>query len=54
VETVAVTETSNSLSMGKTQRIAPAPQRNERTAVAFHWIVAALIVFLGALGLPLR
>ena len=33
------------------QRIAPALIRYGSTAVAFHWAVAALVVFLGALGL---
>jgi cytochrome b561 len=33
------------------QRIAPALTRYGSTAVAFHWAVAALVVFLGALGL---
>ena len=33
------------------QRIAPARERYGSTAVAFHWIVAALLVFLGSLGL---
>jgi cytochrome b561 len=33
------------------QRPAPAVARYGSTAVAFHWAVAALVVFLGALGL---
>ena len=33
------------------RRIAPALTRYGSTAVAFHWAVAALIVFLGTLGL---
>ena len=33
------------------QRIAPALTRYGSTAVAFHWTVAALVVFLGTLGL---
>jgi cytochrome b561 len=33
------------------QRIAPTLVRYGSTAVAFHWVVAALIVFLGTLGL---
>ena len=33
------------------QRIAPALTRYGSTAVAFHWAVAALVVFLGTLGL---
>jgi len=32
------------------QQIAPASSRYGSTAVAFHWVVAALIVFLGTLG----
>ena len=31
--------------------VAPALTRYGSTAVAFHWAVAALIVFLGTLGL---
>ena len=33
------------------QRIAPALTRYGSTAVGFHWAVAALVVFLGTLGL---
>jgi cytochrome b561 len=33
------------------RRIAPVLTRYGSTAVAFHWIVAALVVFLGTLGL---
>ena len=33
------------------QRIAPALTRYGSTAVAFHWAVAGLVVFLGTLGL---
>jgi cytochrome b561 len=33
------------------RRLAPAPARYDSTAVAFHWTIAALVVFLGALGL---
>ena len=33
------------------QRVAPALTRYGSTAVAFHWAVAALVVFLGTLGL---
>ncbi len=33
------------------QSVAPEPARYGAGAVAFHWTVAALIVFLGALGL---
>ena len=33
------------------QRIASVPERYGLTAVAFHWIVTALVVILGALGL---
>ena len=33
------------------QRIAPALTRYGSTAVAFHWAIAALVVFLGTLGL---
>jgi cytochrome b561 len=33
------------------RRIAPALTRYSSTAVAFHWVVAALVVFLGTLGL---
>ena len=33
------------------QRAAPAPERYDVGAIAFHWTVAALILFLGALGL---
>jgi hypothetical protein len=33
------------------QRIAPALTRYGSTALAFHWAVAALVVFLGTLGL---
>jgi cytochrome b561 len=33
------------------QSVARAPQRYDAAAVAFHWTVAALIRFLGALGL---
>jgi cytochrome b561 len=33
------------------QRIVSVPERYDSTAVAFHWIVAALVVILGALGL---
>jgi cytochrome b561 len=33
------------------QRLAPALTRYGSTAVAFHWAVAALVVFLGTLGL---
>lgn len=33
------------------RRIVPALTRYGSTAVAFHWAVAALVVFLGALGL---
>ena len=33
------------------QRIAPALTRYGSTAVGFHWVVAALVVFLGTLGL---
>src|SRR5205823_6807569 len=33
------------------QRIAPAPEHYGAGAIAFHWTVGALIVFLGALGL---
>jgi cytochrome b561 len=32
------------------QGIAPAPTRYGSTAVAFHWAIAALVVFLGTLG----
>ena len=39
----------NGLATG--QRIAPALTRYGSTAVAFHWAVAALVVFLGTLGL---
>ena len=39
----------NILATGR--RIAPALTRYGSTAVAFHWAVAALIVFLGILGL---
>ncbi len=34
-----------------TQRVAPVEERYGSAAVAFHWTVAALIVFLGSLGL---
>ena len=33
------------------QGVTPAPARYGAGAVAFHWTVAGLIVFLGALGL---
>ena len=33
------------------RHVVSAPERYGSTAVAFHWIVAALVVFLGALGL---
>ena len=33
------------------QSVASAPERYDAGAIAFHWTVAALIVFLGALGL---
>jgi len=33
------------------QKLAPAAERYGAGAIAFHWTVAALIVFLGALGL---
>jgi cytochrome b561 len=33
------------------QGIAPAPTRYGSTAVGFHWAIAALVVFLGTLGL---
>ena len=33
------------------QRVAPALTRYGSTAVGFHWAVAALVVFLGTLGL---
>jgi cytochrome b561 len=33
------------------QGVAPAPARYGAGAVTFHWTAAALIVFLGALGL---
>ncbi|HEY1781370.1 MAG TPA: cytochrome b [Roseiarcus sp.] len=33
------------------QRVAPALTRYGSTAVAFHWAVAALVVFLGTLGI---
>ena len=33
------------------RRLAPALTRYGSTAVAFHWVVAALVIFLGALGL---
>jgi len=33
------------------QKVAPAPARYGAAAIAFHWTVAALIVFLGGLGL---
>jgi cytochrome b561 len=33
------------------QRVAPALIRYGSTAVAFHWVVAGLVVFLGTLGL---
>ena len=33
------------------QRIAPAPARYGAGAIGFHWTVAALVVFLGGLGL---
>ncbi len=39
----------NGLATG--QRIAPALTRYGSTAVGFHWAVAALVVFLGTLGL---
>ena len=38
----------NGLATG--QRVAPALTRYGSTAVAFHWAVAALVVFLGTLG----
>jgi cytochrome b561 len=37
--------------LGRGQRIAPALTRYGSTAVAFHWAVAALVVFLGTLGI---
>jgi cytochrome b561 len=37
--------------IGLKQRIAPASEHYGSTAVALHWIVATLIVFLGVLGL---
>ena len=33
------------------RRLAPAPARYDSTAVAFHWTIAARVVFLGTLGL---
>ena len=33
------------------QRVAPALTRYGSTAVAFHWVVATLVIFLGTLGL---
>ncbi len=38
-------------SLATRQRIAPAMTRYGSTAVAFHWTVAALVVFLGTLGI---
>ena len=37
--------------LGRGQRVAPALTRYGSTAVAFHWAVAALVVFLGTLGI---
>ena len=42
----------NGLATGR--RVAPALTRYGSTAVAFHWAVAALVVFLGTLGHPVR